>query len=80
MRGGAGWQEGMPSNNKQHSKSAWFDEHALDWTTVYVPRAYCLFLRVRGPNSNVAKETARWADHKYYLLDLGHCRAPRLKN
>ncbi|XP_028179009.1 uncharacterized protein LOC114366348 [Ostrinia furnacalis] len=52
MKGGP---SGTPSNNRQLSKHKWFDIHATDWTTVY-----------RVPNANVAREAARWADHKYY--------------
>lgn len=55
MRGGKGWQNGIPSNNRQLSKHAYFDDHASDWTTVY-----------RNKNGAAAKEAAVWADHTYY--------------
>ncbi|XP_075972647.1 putative 30.3 kDa protein [Anticarsia gemmatalis] len=55
MPGGAGWANGIKSNNRQVSKHKWFDEHASDWTTVY-----------RCPDRGVANQAASWADRNYY--------------
>uniref|UniRef100_A0A2A4JTC1 Uncharacterized protein n=1 Tax=Heliothis virescens TaxID=7102 RepID=A0A2A4JTC1_HELVI len=55
MPGGRGWQTGIKDNNRQITKDRWFDVHASDWTTVY-----------RCPDTGIAQQAARWADHKYY--------------
>lgn len=55
MPGGSGWANGIPDNNQQIGKDAWFDLHAADWTTVY-----------RCPDRVAADWAAQWADHTYY--------------
>lgn len=56
MAGGVGcWKNGIISNNRQIAKDKWYDEHAVDWTTVY-----------RCADEAVAREAATWANLTFY--------------
>ncbi|XP_028179008.1 uncharacterized protein LOC114366347 [Ostrinia furnacalis] len=63
MPGGKGWQNGITSNNRRISKSAWYEVFKAGWTNVY-----------RCRNNAAAKEAASWATRRYFNSKGGNTK------